>query len=129
MIRGARAWRHLPACNSYHTSPRKSYRSTRAPVLRRRLRIYRQKGTMQACSLGSDFDGLLFLVWLVSSCRIGGLLFRRCFSNCSKLSRSVRERYAYERHWIPLLRIKTVIYSDLVGLGHLTVIDETHKVD
>jgi hypothetical protein len=31
----------------------------------------------------------------------------------------VREKYAYERHWIPLLRIKTVIYSDLLGLSHL----------
>ncbi len=41
----------------------------------------------------------------------------------SKLSRSERERYTYDRHWIPLLRTKTVIYSDLVGLILFTVID------
>ena len=38
-------------------------------------------------------------------------------------SRSERDRYSYECHWIPLLRIKTVIYSDLVGLSHLIVND------
>ena len=38
-------------------------------------------------------------------------------------SRIERDRYSYECHWIPLLRIKTVIYSDLVGLSHLIVND------
>ena len=47
-------------------------------------------------------------------------------SYCSKLSRS--ERYTYERYLIPLLRIKTVIYSDLVDLSHLTVQLETQSL-
>ena len=47
-------------------------------------------------------------------------------SYCSKLLRR-EKRYAYERHLIPLLRIRTVIYSDLVDLSHLTVQLETQS--
>ena len=48
---------------------------------------------------------------------------RYTYASLDWSSRSDREKYAYDRHWIPLLRIEPVIYSDLVGLNHLTVID------
>jgi hypothetical protein len=50
-------------------------------------------------------------------------------SYCSKLSRSERERHDYKCHWIPLLRIKTVIYSDLVGLSQMIPLRHLREKD